>query len=79
MSTAGLLKSLKGAHAERAALDRRELSLIAGARALGATWNEIARALGLSRPTEACEYYEALDKRLAPPDLAEGGVTADGI
>ena len=70
MSAADLLKALKGTCAERSSLDRRELALITGARALGATWNEIAKALGLGRPTEACEHYEALDKRLAPPDLA---------
>jgi hypothetical protein len=79
VSAAKLLKSLRGARAERGSLDRRELSLITGARALGATWHEVADALGVGGPVEACAYYEALDGRFAPPDLpggADGGPVA---
>jgi hypothetical protein len=77
VSTADLLKGLKRARAERASLDRRELAMITGARALDATRNEIAKALGLGSPTEACEHYEALAQRLAPPDLTVTAETGD--
>jgi hypothetical protein len=65
VSRADLLKSLREVRMERLDLDHRELTLIEGARVLGATWTEIAKALGLGGPLEACEHYEALAARLA--------------
>lgn len=56
----GKLAELGGIAAERAALDRRERDLIDRARRVGATWGQIAAALGLARRQAAEQRRQRL-------------------
>ena len=58
-----LLDVLRGITPERVSLDRREFAFIQAVRALGATWDQIADALGHGSPQER---YGELRERFAP-------------
>ena len=61
-----LLAALKAIRTERFSLDHREYALMQGARALGATWKQVAGAAGLDSPQAAQQRYERLEKRIGP-------------
>ena len=63
---AGILEALHQTGPERITLDRREFAFIQAARVLGATWDQIADALGHGDPQQR---YGELRERFAPPDL----------
>ena len=63
---AGALESLRDITAERYSLDRREYSMIQSAHVLGAPWERIAKALGLSSADAARVRYETLERRIGP-------------
>ena len=63
---ASLLAALKAIGPQRQSLDHREYSFIQAARALGATWDQIAAALGCKDTTQR---YAELRERFASPDL----------
>ena len=62
----GILDALRQIGPERVSLDRREFAFIQAARALGATWDQIADALGHGDPEQR---YTELRERFAPADL----------
>jgi hypothetical protein len=62
----GILDALRQTGPERVALDRREFAFIQAARTLGATWDQIADALGHGDPQQR---YGELRERFAPADL----------
>ena len=62
----GILAALKALHSERFSIDHREYALIQGARALGATWEQIAEALGQRTAHAARERYETLEEQIGP-------------
>ena len=61
----GILAALKALAPERESLERREFAFIQAARALGATWDQIADALGRG----AQRRYRELREQFTPPDL----------
>ena len=62
----GILAALKALRSERFSIDHREFAFIQAARALGATWDQIADALGHGDPEQR---YTELRERFAPADL----------
>ena len=63
----GILGALRQTGPERVSLDRREFAFIQAASALGATWDQIADALGHHYPSRR---YDELRERFAPADLS---------
>ena len=61
------LAALGAIPAERRELGRREHQLITGARAAGATWQQIAVRLGYKDRQAAQQRHQALARALAPP------------
>ena len=59
------LAVLRGAGQRRYDLDEGECLVIKGARDSGATWKQVADALGLDSPQGAQQRYETLGKRIA--------------
>jgi hypothetical protein len=61
------LAALDAIPAERRQLDLREHQLITGARAVGATWQQIAARLGYKDRQAAQQRHQALARALASP------------
>ena len=59
------LAILRGTEGRRWALEEGEYLVIKGARDCGATWKQIAEALGLESPQAAQQRHERLEKRVA--------------
>ncbi|GLH97363.1 hypothetical protein [Phytohabitans aurantiacus] len=72
-----LLQALTDAHADRLAATRRELEAVAALRNAGATWQEIADAVGLKTRQQAEKKYgrvlvqEQSARWSVAPDAAE--------
>ena len=60
------LAALRGIRSERYSLERREYAMIQSARALGATWQQVATELGQHSPQAAQQRYRVLEKRIGP-------------
>ena len=60
-----LLTALKALRSERFSIDHREYALTQGARALGATWEQIGDALD-RYAQEAEKRYKELEERIGP-------------
>jgi len=59
----GALAALRAIRADRDSLRCRELAAIRGARALAATWKQIAEALGLDSPQAARQRHKRLERQ----------------
>jgi hypothetical protein len=65
---ARLLQALRSIGVERSALAVREYAMMAAARAVGATWKQIAEAIGVESPQGAEKRFRTLrDHTDAPP------------
>ena len=61
------LAALDAIPAQRRELDRHEHQLITGARAAGATWQQIAARLGYQDRQAAQQRHQSLARALSPP------------